>query len=405
MLDEFESTLLCILKAFSPRERELLSYGGRYWSALHSIVHFRERKFTVNDLLKYVHTRERLERIDAGDLPLILKKLRENGLIKDEKGYYEIPSLVVDALGETFGFIWRPRMGKTGFLKYMLGSKKRVTFWYCLHQRGLLSPEQAQEITEYDVESCKKFMQEFRKQELLTSVEKNVYTLSDEQKVHENFRKLYEGYLNYAIPRPTERDLIINIMQGHDKASGKEIHRDLEKIGRTLDISGIYHALHGLEAEGIVRRTEETKRVRGTLMQYYELNYEDPQQYTDQMKSMIKDKIGKSDLKNCVHEEFLKEIVKQKPHVAYLFFKDLDPLVLWYENQIESLTLWEEFIMNLPQNLRNEVIKEFSSGRSFDDYGIFKDRLARISRRFRTSPFVIAMIYLFEVTLRKSANP
>ncbi|MGA9388724.1 MAG: transcriptional repressor [Candidatus Bathyarchaeia archaeon] len=375
--------------------------GGSYWSVLHSIVHFRERKFTLDDLLKYVHTRERRERIDAGDLPLILKRLEENDLIiKDVKGFYEIPSLSVDALGETFGFIWRPRQGKTGFLKYMLGSEKRVTFWYCLHQRGLLGPEQAQEITGYEIESCKKFMEKFRKQELLTRVEENVYTLGNEQKIHENFQKLYEGYLNYAI-RPTDRDVIINIMQGHDKASGKEIHRDLEKMGKALDISGIYRALHGLESEGIVRKTGKTKRVRGTLMRYYELNYEDPQKHTEQLKSMIQEKIRKSELKNSVREEFFKEIVKQKPHVAYVFFKDLDPLVLWYENQIESLTLWEEFIKNLPQDLIDGVITEFSSGKSDEE---FKESLAGISRRFRISPLVIAMIYLFEVTTRKKTN-
>jgi len=402
MLDEFESTLLRILKTFSPRERELLSYGGRYWSVLHSIVHFKERKFTLNDLLKYVHTRERRERIDAGDLPLILKRLRENDLIiKDVKGFYEIPSLSVDALGEAFGFIWRPRQGKTGFLKYMLGSEKRVRLWYCLHQRGLLSPEQAQEITGCKIESCKNFMEKFRKQGLLTKVEENMYTLGDEQKIHESFQKLYEGYLNYAIPRPSERDAIINIMQGHDKASGKEIHRDLEKMGKTLDISGIYRALHGLESEGTVRKTGETRRVRGTLMQYYELNYEDPQKYTGQLRSMIQEKIRKSELKNSVREEFFKEIVKQKPHVTYVFFKDLDTLVLWYENQIESLTLWEEFIKNLPRDLIDGVIREFSSGKSDEE---FKERLARISRKLRISPLVIATIYLFEVTTRKKTN-
>jgi DNA-binding PadR family transcriptional regulator len=402
MLDELESTLLRILKTFSPRERELLSYGGSYWSVLHSIVHFRENKFTLDDLLKYVHTRERRERIDTSDLPLILKRLEENDLIiKDVKGFYEIPSTSLEALHEAFGFIWRPRQGKTGFLKYMLGSEKRVTLWYCLHQRGLLSPEQAQEITGYDLESCKKYMKKFLEQELLTEVEKNVYRLGDEQKIHEIFRKLFEGYLNYAIPRPSTRDTIINIMQGHDKASGKEIHRDLKKMGKTLDISGIYRALHGLEAESIVRKTGETRRVRGTLMEYYELNYEDPQKYTEQLKSMIQEKIRKSELKNSVREELFKEIVKQKPHVAYVFFKDLDPLVLWYENQIESLTLWEEFIKNLPQNLINGVITEFSSGKSDEE---FKERLAGISRRFRISPLVIAMIYLFEVTTRKKTN-
>jgi len=390
---DLESGLLQILKTFSPKERELLKF--RYRRLLESVVHFEERKFTLKDIIEYASSQERGGRANADDLSMILKRLEENDLIvKDAKGFYEISPASAWALGETFGFIWTPRIGKTGFLNYIAGSQERVMFWYCLHRSGPLSPEEAHEFTGYAVAKCEWFMKKFEKQELLKRVETNRYRVDNEQKI---FGMLYEGYLDFCGAGQTVRDMIIDVMQHHEKASGSEIYKDLKKMGQNRDISGIYGQLHELENDGIVRKTGETRRVRGTLEEYYELNYEDLHEYREKLNSMIQDMV-KSEFKNSVRDEFFDEVAKQKLHVAKLFLDDLKYLVLWYERQIETVTLWENLIKNLSQDKIHSIITEFSSVKSDEE---FKKRLERISRKLRMSPLVISIIYLFEMVTAK----
>ena len=389
MPDQFEDALLKIIKTFSPKEYALLKPNGKYWIILKAIDDFGTRKFSLKSLEKCAQNQETAEKPNADELVTILNRLVESQLaIKDKTGSYRIHQISAEALEEAFGFVWKPRAGKTGFIKY-LTSRKRVMIWYLLHQGHQITVEEAHEVSAYPTKTIEKLLESLQKENLVKKIvqgPKESYNVQDEKKL---FQKLLVEYSNVRVDL---EPIIIELMHRYDRFSGVQIRRDLEYMGYFRDKSYIYQQFRKLEEKNIIRNTGITEKVRGgSHNEYYKFTNKVLTDFKEQVKSAIQETINKSDLKDSIQKEFFDGITQIEPHLLWLFLTDLQYIVYHYKDQINSLPIWEQFIKNQPKEKVEKIVMEFTSNASKEDFG---KRLARISKELKLSPFIVSMIYL-----------
>ncbi|MGA2682048.1 MAG: hypothetical protein ABSF44_09645 [Candidatus Bathyarchaeia archaeon] len=390
MPDQFEDALLKIIKTFSPKEREQLKPKGKYWFVLKTIDHFGTRKFSLKSLAKCTQNQETAEKPKADELAIILDKLVASQLaIKDKNGSYRIHQISAEALEEAFGFVWKPRAGKTNFVKYLSCRKQRVMIWYSLYQGHQINAEEAHEVSGYPTKTIEKLLVTLQKENLVKKIvhgPKESYNVQDEKKL---FQKLL---VEYSSARVDLEPIIIELMHRYDRFSGAQIRRDLEYMGYYRDKSYIYKQFRKLEKKKIIRNTGITEKVRGgSYNEYYKFTYEVLTDFKEQVKSAILETINKSDLKDSIQKEFFDRITQIEPHLMWLFLTDLQYIVYHYKDQINSLPIWEQLIKNLPKEKVERINKEFTSTSSKEEFG---KRLTRISRELKLSPFIVSMIYL-----------
>ena len=334
--------------------------------------------------------------ISMDDCVAVLKKLEEIVFVnRDLNGFYEILPGAADALSEFFGFVWRPRGGKTGFLRYLTQSEKRVMLWYCLYRKCPLSSQEASQLTGHSRDKCNKYLKRFVKQGLLARF-KGKYKVADEEKI---FEELLLGYETFCMAKPTLRDMILEVMKVHEEMFGKEIYEHLKDLGIRCDSSTVYKHLKNLEKHKLIRKTGKVRKVRGTYAEYYALNY-DIEKYKEQVLSEIKEIMDRFKVK--IRNEFFIEAQKQKPHELDIFLKELPWLILQDEHQIASFALWIPFIKELPLNTIRKIISEISLAVSDEE---LVEKLEKISRTHKISPLAISILYLSKMAIDVMQQP
>jgi Fe2+ or Zn2+ uptake regulation protein len=397
--DELRPAILVILKNFSFTE-EKRWFGSRSWRVFKGIRDLDVFEFTPYQLLKSINEHEawKKEPLSHDEVLSVLKKLKEANLVtKNEKNeVYEITKSSRDALSEFFTLEWRPRRGKTGFLRYIRQSKKRRIMWYCLYKNQKLNEQEAKPYATLGKASAEddneKYLAKLESEKYLRSETLNgqkLYKVIDEEKLFDN---LYSGYPNFCFAKPTIREYILTILSYHEKLSGKELHDSLSDVEIKCDPSAVYKDLHKLEKEGTIIRVGEPKKAKkgGGYSELWALNIPDLDEYRKQMIDGIQLLVEKS--KFGVGEEFYKEISERKPNEMNMFVADLDSIVLKDEHFTESLTLWVPFIKTISPDTINDIRAKLSQPRN--DVELVRT-LEELSRSYKLSPGIVSFLYLF----------
>ena len=299
MQNSLQNTIQLILETFPPISGGLkVARKQNYWRILKSLtLNFADKTFAINDLFKCINKNngQEGEKISPTVIVPILEALKTTHLIDEpEAGLYKMSSKTAEGLAEFFGFMWRPKGGKTGFLKYLLDSNERVMLWYCLYKKYPISEEEALAITGFELEKCQKYLENFRANNLIElaqnvgtlpkkgNYETNVYRILETKKEKIFLERLWGEYFDEFCPTKTIlAERVFEIMTYYDKISGKKILQELKSMNIHYSPSAVHKVIRGLAEGGVIRRKGKRKQNRGGFETFYSIDYEHLGNMTD----------------------------------------------------------------------------------------------------------------------------
>jgi DNA-binding Lrp family transcriptional regulator len=401
-----ETLLLAILKIFPPEDYSKLRFLGDYWIILDQMLELElDKKEFCSDELTQQISQSKLAKDNSevvNDVPQVLRKLKTNDLVtKNGRGYYEFYADAPNALREFFGRTMRFRKGRSGFVRYLSWSAKRIILWHCLsHGRSIELEEVSKLLARFLVctseeckERCNKYLDRFANKRWLARIETNRYKLADEQAI---FKELFSGYLDFCTPKPTLRDSIRIAIGQHEFVSSRMACEDLREWEIPFAESSVYKQMKELEKEKVLAETgviRKGKKGRG-FEKFYAVKFGDPLKHNKEFIKEIKERLAKSGFE--ISEKFYAEAEKQKPNALEVFLIELRwGFLLRSEDQTASINLWLPFAKELYQEVFHGDLKTMFS--SITSEGTLTERLESISREYGISPLATVMLYLASV--------
>jgi hypothetical protein len=134
---ELRGDLLSILRTFSPKEYDKIQFGGDYYYIIEIIreLSFDEQNFSLNEISLAIKKSKVINKKTKviKSIPQLIEKLIVNNLINENNtGFYSLPKNGSTALGEFIGTLTYTRKGRSGLLRHISKSTKRLILWHSL---------------------------------------------------------------------------------------------------------------------------------------------------------------------------------------------------------------------------------------------------------------------------------
>jgi DNA-binding PadR family transcriptional regulator len=421
--DQLNSYLLKILKCFPPEEYEHIRFGGDYYYIIELIREIDSKgSFRIQQIYELIiksKTIKKKSRVINNVKPLIKRLEAYNLIIENENGLYRLPKNGSNALGEFLGTLPYTRKGRSGLLRHITKSTKRLVLWYALCQpadirlndikvqiRKLVKG--SNEVKDKKAEGVQKILDRFitdRAGYLRRDSQTGAFRLANEMKV---FDKLYSEYERFTAPRTTLRDPILGIVWQHGLLSGRMLVQELQELGVVPDRSSIYKQMKSLVRDGILEETEIIRKGSVTgqgLEKLYKVRFPDIIEHNDLLGKRIADTIHRHKFPiNNSALKFLQALELQLPNALEIFYRELSwGFLLWDSEQTASIALWLDFIEGLKGNtqLFNKLKSVCSTASSREE---LTSRLKCLSEETGISSLAIVLMY-FSLLSDTSISP
>jgi hypothetical protein len=156
-----------------------------------------------------------------------------------------------------------PRLGKSGFSKFLLEGKLTTIQWVSIYlDERTFSIEEVAHYSRLNIKSCEKWLDVLSHSDrtghgkldrpkataLRYRLEKKGF-LDQPSEEEYLLKELVRGYVNYQNHKMKTRDYIIEIMKEHKAICGSEIREQLIRLGQTCTKQNVYHHLEVLEKQ------------------------------------------------------------------------------------------------------------------------------------------------------------
>jgi len=349
-----------VLQAFEPRE--LIDDNFRIKEIIISMVNL--SKFSIDELIEsYINELNKLyqplnlkienPKIDKQYIESMLDRLRDKGILNFDGSRYTLTKEYKEFLKEFFGYVHATTV-RTGLLRYILLSKKRILLWAVINiDQSHFDKESIESVIEksfkYDSRLYNKLYKKYGIRQ-----DKNIFIINNKDETYEKILDdILRGYYSWQLMRTRGeiRQLIIGLMMHNKEISGKEIIKELKFQGYEFDKSLVYYHLRKLKEEGYienVRRTDTRGREEYYMLKPNVIEKPSKEELRKRLESIL-DYFGINNRQKFINE-VLTKINNNKLSLPELntFCEQLDVL----RNNVSS-NLWELLLEYLGDEFKN----------------------------------------------------
>jgi len=291
--------------------------------------------------------------LDKRYIESILDRLRDKGILNFDGSRYILEEEYKEFLKEFFGYVHATTV-RTGLLRYILLSKKRILLWAVINiDQSCFDKESIESVIEksfkYDSRLYNKLYKKYGIRQ-----DENIFIINNKDETYEKILDdILRGYYSWQLMRTRGeiRQLIIGLMMHYKEISGKEIIKELKFQGYEFDKSLVYYHLRKLKEEGYienVKRTDTRGREEYYMLKPDVIEKPSKEELRKRLESIL-DYFGINNRQKFINE-VLTKINNNKLSLPELntFCEQLDVL----RNNVSS-NLWELLLEYLGDEFKN----------------------------------------------------